>query len=82
MLQDLIEAFHPQKPFSHRRQHLDVKWLRLHIRRKLFLDQCDQDPDDHVRILPFQEEEISAFVVQHHLFSPVDLVGIYNNIAF
>ena len=50
-LQNLVQPFHSKKSLSHRRQNLDFKRLCIHISRKLLLNQCDNHPDNNVRIV-------------------------------
>ena len=81
LLQNTVQPFHSQQSFPHRCEYLDIIWFCIDIFGKLLLDQCQQNTDDHIRILSFQEEEIPAFIIQKNRFSPVDLMCIYHNIT-
>ena len=81
LLQHTVEPFHPQHAFSHGRQHLNVKRLGVHEFGQFFLNECQQHPNDNVGVIPFQEKEIHALIVQRHLLPPVDAVGIDDDIT-
>ena len=73
--------FHTQHTLPHGRQHLNIVHLRIYITRHLFLHQRKHYPQNHIRILPFQKEEIPALIIKRHLFSTVDLMGIDDNVT-
>ena len=81
LLQNRIQTFYSQQPLPHRSQHLDIKWRCVYILWQFLPDQLNTDTDDHVGIIPFQEKEISAFIIQRNRFPTVDLVGVDNNIT-
>ena len=81
MLEDGIEPLYAKKPFSRRRHDLYLVRSRPHIAGELFLNQHDGHADDGIRILPLQEEEIPALVVQYHRLSRVDFMGVHHDIA-
>src|SRR5699024_10684339 len=80
-LQDRIQAFHAQKPFSRRSHYLYLIRSSLYILRQLLLDQHDNDANDRICILALQEEKVSAFIVEDHRFPCIDLMGIYHDVA-
>ena len=53
LLQNTVQRFHSQQSFPHRCEYLDIIWFCIDIFRKLLLDQCQQNTDDHIRILSF-----------------------------
>ena len=80
-LKDLVKAFHAQKPFSHRGQHLYLKRFRIHITGQFLLNQCDHHSDNDVRIISLQKKEITTLVINLYLLTSVDFMCIHNNIA-
>src|SRR5699024_9426334 len=70
-----------QKSLSHRRENLDFIRGSLHISRQFFLDQSDHNADDHIGVVSFQEEKVSAFIVKNYRNPLIDLMGVYHNIT-
>src|SRR5699024_9470819 len=81
LLEDPVQAFYAQKPLSHRSKDLYFIWRSLYIFWKLLLYQCDHNTDDHIGVISFQEEKISAFIVKNYRNSLIDLMGIHDNIT-
>ena len=80
-LKNLIQPFHSQKAFPHRGQDLNFVRFGIHIAGKFFLNQSNYYPDNNICVIPFQEKEIPAFVVDGDLFTAVNFVSIYYDIA-
>ena len=81
-LQNVIECFRTECALAHRRQHLNICRLCIHIPWQLVSDQLHHVFINDIHVISFQEKEILTAVVQRQHFAPVNSVRIHDNIAF
>ena len=80
-LKNLVQPLHSQQPFPHRGQHLNLRGFGPHIGRQLLANQLNDNADDHICVIPLQEEKVPALIVQNNLLTAVDLMSVDYNIA-
>ena len=80
-LKDRVQPFDSQEPLPRRSHDLDLTGLGAHIPGQLLLDEHNSHPDDRIRILAPQEEEVPAFIVEDYRLPGIDLMRVHHNIA-